>query len=108
MAGEDAYLKETGDRLLVITDGCRYDMHEPDEQSLKAWVVGDHLDNAFGDSIVSDAIKGHYQELVVCLERYMPRTMVPTGGYVAEQLNLATLLALARIGALSLQQELGE
>lgn len=33
--------------LRRITDGCRDDMHEPDEQGVKvAEVFGDHLDNA--------------------------------------------------------------
>ena len=34
--------------LLVITKGCRYDMHEPDEQGLTAIVTGLHPNNALG------------------------------------------------------------
>lgn len=29
--------------------GLREDWHEPDEQSVRAVVVGNHLDNAYGD-----------------------------------------------------------
>ena len=62
-------LKETLERLLHITDGCRPDMHEPDEQDISAHVVGDHLDNAFGDMIDLDAIVKKNQEYVVIIDR---------------------------------------
>lgn len=77
------------ERLLDITKGCRVDMHEPDEQDISALVVGDHLDNAFGEIIAGDAIKQGYQEYVVVLKR----------GIETEAFNLASLIALARIGA---------
>lgn len=73
-------------RLINFTKGCRDDMHEPDEQGLKARVVGDHLDNAFGDQVRADAIVQGFQEYVVILER----------NGETEPFNLATLIALAR------------
>lgn len=73
-------------RLQKITWGCRDDMHEPDEQGLKARVVGDHLDNAFGDHIDAKAIIGGFQELVVILSR----------NGRDECFNLANLINLAR------------
>lgn len=75
-------------RLLAITSDCRDDMHEPDEQSLKARVIGNHLDNAFGHSVIEDFLVKGYQELVVVLER-------EDDGRV-EVFNLASLIALAR------------
>ena len=57
----------------------RPDWHEPDEQGITAEVVGDHLDNAFGNS-------GTSGELVVDL--YVE-------GKLKCSINLATLLALA-------------
>ena len=73
-------------RLHEITHECREDMHEPDEQDLKARVIGDHLDNAMGESINEKAIAGGYQEYVVVLERDGKQ----------ERFNLACLIALAR------------
>ncbi len=79
--------RELHARLLAITDGCRDDMHEPDEQGLSARVVGSHLDNAFGDHISGEFLEKGYQELVVILNRDDGR---------AEKFNLASLIALAR------------
>lgn len=79
-------MRDELNRLQNITRGCRPDMHEPDEQDLKAQVIGDHLDNAMGDHISEDAIRGGFQELVVILRR----------GSEVEAINLATLIALAR------------
>lgn len=77
-------------RLQEITSGCRPDMHEPDEQGLKARVVGDHLDNACGNYIAESAIVGGFQEFVIILERF-------TGDkIITEKFNLANLLAIAR------------
>jgi ethanolamine ammonia-lyase small subunit len=84
------FLKSFGDdlkRLLKITAGCGRDMHEPDEEDVRARVVGDHLDNAFGEGISTDAIMNGYQEFVVILER---------DGKL-EKFNLASLIALARM-----------
>lgn len=74
------------ERLLAITEGCREDMHEPDEQGLTASCIGDRLDNAFGESIREDAILRGYQEFIVVLRR----------GGKTESFNLATLIALAK------------
>jgi hypothetical protein len=68
-------------------------MHEPDEQELEAHVVGEKLDNAFGESINSEAIDGGFQEYVVILRRYVD------GNFKVEKFNLATLIAFARKGA---------
>lgn len=79
-------------RLLETTDGCRPDMHEPDEQDIKARVIGDHLDNAMGDLIDAHLIESGSQEFVVCIERlkYHPTRLV------VARFNLADLIALAR------------
>jgi hypothetical protein len=79
------------DRLLAITSGCRTDMHEPDEQGLKAMVVGDHLDNACGHYIGVEQIVGGFQEFVVILKRFDEKE-----GWQTESFNLANLIALAR------------
>ncbi len=86
-------MKTFANRLLGITQGCRYDMHEPDEQNLTARIVGDHLDNACCEHISIEAIEGKFQEFVIILER------VHDQGIHREKFNLATLIALARIGA---------
>ncbi len=83
-----SYHREMHARLSAITDGCRDDMHEPDEQGLSARVVGTHLDNAFGESITGEFLERGYQEIVVILER-------DSDGRV-EKFNLASLIALAR------------
>jgi len=88
-------MKKFDDRLLQITRGCRPDMHEPDEHGIKARIVGDHLDNAFGEDIRIEAIEGNFQEFVVILERDTNH------GRKTEKFNLATLIALARLGARS-------
>ena len=62
-------LEETLRGLQNITDGCRPDMHEPDEQDLTAQVVGTKLDNATGTYISERAIASGYQEFVVILTR---------------------------------------
>lgn len=89
---EKAYfLKSFSDdlkRLRRITDSCRPDMHEPDEQDVSARVVGTHLDNAFGDSVAEEAIARGYQEFVVILKR---------AGRKEQRFNLANLIALARM-----------
>ena len=61
-------------------------MHEPDEQDVRARVVGDHLDNACGDNISLEAVAGGFQEFVVVLSRDRKKATV----------NLADLIALAR------------
>ena len=75
--------------LCSYTEGCRLDMHEPDEQGLKAHVVGDHLDNACGNHIGEKQITEGFQEFVVVLQR---------DGKEPHVVNLADLIALARLG----------
>lgn len=79
-------LEEDYKRLQRITEGCRDDMHEPDEQDITAYVVGDHLDNACGSHISDEAVAKCFQEYVVILER---------DGHT-ERFNLANLIAIAR------------
>lgn len=76
-------MKETLERLQQITEGCREDMHEPDEQGLSARVLGIKLDNAFPPSDPS-------HELRVMLTRG------EANQFVTEYFSLATLIALAR------------
>jgi hypothetical protein len=78
------------ERLLGITSGCRDDMHEPDEQGVSAHIVGYSLDNAMGDYVDQRAVAGGYQEYVIVIKR---------SGRTPELFNLASLIALARIGA---------
>jgi hypothetical protein len=87
------YLKDTLQRLQVITKDCRDDMHEPDQQGIKASVIGNHLDNAFGDSILPIALDGGYQEFVVTIDREDEET----GEVTRERFNLANLIALAKL-----------
>lgn len=91
----EQYLVDLGAKLLSVTTGCRDDMHEPDEQDVTARVIGTKLDNACGELVSSDALLNGYQELVVVLDRH----------YVPATFNLASLIALARIGATHLQKE---
>ena len=84
------HLKEIQTRLQNITRDCRPDMHEPDEQELKARVVGDHLDNAMGTEIIPELLEKGAHEYVVVLERLTPK------GFEVEKFSLADLIALAR------------
>jgi len=45
--------------------GMRDSWHEPDEQEVSARVLGDHLDNAFGNHVSTNALANGYQEFVV-------------------------------------------
>ena len=73
---EDKYLKDTLDRLARVTKGCRKSMHEPDEQDVDAKVAGWVLDNA-----------GSSAEICIFISQ----------GDRTEVINLATLIALARL-----------
>ena len=85
-------MEKTLNRLIKITEGCREDMHEPDEQGLRATVYGTELDNAMGDQPpTADAIINNCQEYGVYLERYTKDGFFEKGFF-----NLATLIALAR------------
>ena len=75
--------------LLEITERCREDMHEPDEQGISAHVVGTHLDNAFGEEIIENLLEKNCQEFIVIIKDDKGRV---------EKFNLATLVAYARAG----------
>jgi hypothetical protein len=69
--------------------GMRTDWHEPDEQDVTAYVIGDHLDNAFGPTV-----DRNHGELNVVLARRSRNAE----GYVLHPqavVNLATLLGWA-------------
>jgi hypothetical protein len=72
-------------RLLEATKDCREDMHEPDEQGVSALVSGYHLDNAMGDNPFDNC--GEFTVAIV------------QDDGSKEWFNLATLIALARVGA---------
>jgi hypothetical protein len=74
-------MKDTKARLLKATEGCRPDMHEPDEQDVEGVVSGFHLDNAMGDDPIRNC-----GEFTVGIKRDRH----------TEWFNLATLIALAR------------
>lgn len=77
-------MQHTLDRLKNVTQKCRDDMHEPDEQDLSAVVAGFHLDNAMGDNPVNNC-----GEFTVGLSL--------NDGESYEWFNLADLIALARL-----------
>jgi len=74
---------ENLEKLLSVTEKCRIDMHEPDEQGVSAAVVGNRLDNA--------GCKGEFV-VMICRENGSDED-------VAIPVNLADLIALARVGA---------
>lgn len=86
-------MKETLEKLLQITEGCRENMHEPDEQGLSAVVFGSRFDNAFPTEgeIAGEFVNVHPDsELKVKLIR-------ERGDEVESSFfNLADLIALAR------------
>lgn len=73
---EDERLRDALNRLMLVTVGCRRSMHEPDEQGVDAKVAGWVLDNV-----------GESREICVHI----------TQGDRVEVLNLAMLIALARL-----------
>lgn len=77
-------------QLKQFTANCREDMHEPDEQEISATVVGNELDNAMGAEIYPELLTRGRHELVVILKD----SSNPHSKYL--QINLATLIALAR------------
>ena len=85
-------MNDFGKRLLKITEGCRKDMHEPDEMGVSAFVIGTILDNAMGEEILEEFIEKNHQEIVVIIRNDIGHT---------ENFNLATLIAYARAGAKS-------
>jgi hypothetical protein len=81
-------MREELDELVRFTHGCREDMHEPDEQGIDAHIVGNHLDNAFGNGVVKEMMDEGCQEFVVILENENTDKQM--------KINLANLIALAR------------
>ena len=73
--------EKQADELSNFTDLLRprQDWHEPDEQGIEATVHGDHLDNAFGDSL-------NFGEFVIELSN-------PDSDACPVIINLADLLA---------------
>ena len=82
----DSVMKDTLDRLRKITADCRPDMHEPDNFDISAKVEGTMLDNA--------GLKG---ELVVTIIQSEWDEKLGRDVRRHERLNLATLIALARM-----------
>ena len=76
-------------KLQDFTKDCRPDMHEPDEQGIFAFCIGERLDNAMGDT-------GECGEMIVILRN-------DDGGEL--KINLADLIALAR-RPLKMQEEI--
>lgn len=76
--------------LLEITEYCRPDMHEPDEQEIKAYVRGEYFDNAGVGAELNMTITNNDNSISMN----------------AYTINLATLTALARIGASVLLEEM--
>ena len=73
-------------------DGCREDMHEPDEQGIRAVITGTHLDNAMGAN-------PYENNLEFSVGIYKPKINVD-GSSDEDELrwfNLADLIALARM-----------
>lgn len=92
---EDSRLTAIAKTLLTVTDGCRADLHEPDNQHLRVTVVGDHLDNAMGSRVIPELLVSGSHEFLVCFHRYHEARNV----IYDEPINLADLIALARYGA---------
>jgi len=81
--------------LRKITDGCRPDLHEPDEQGITANVVGDHLDNACGSYVDLDSLLHRHQEFVLVMKRY--QKISPQQDHsMEERFNVCNLLATVR------------
>lgn len=80
-------MKQDLDRLIQFTKDCDEEMREPGNAGISARVVGNMLENAFGEEIASDLIEEGTQEFVVILEN-------KDGG--SEKFNLSTLIAFAR------------
>ena len=86
----------------------RPDWHEPDEQGVEASVVGDHLDNAMGNTIMNEAMN---TTLVTGKDTYMLSysqefVVEIRGPHILKlRINLASLLAIAAGAA---ETELGK
>ena len=82
-------MKDVLEKLLQITEGCRDNMHEPDEQGLSAKVYGSRLDNAF-------PTKGKFVNVHQESELKVKLIRESDGEVEASFFNLADLIALAR------------
>lgn len=78
------YWVEIARELLEAIKGESEEVHEPETN---VWLVGDHLDNAFGNDIRSEALVDHYQEFVLVFDNPNTKRRIP--------INLACLIALA-------------
>jgi hypothetical protein len=92
------YLHEHLVKLREFTKDCRVDMHEPDEQGITGTVLGrggkkltGSLDNAQGEFTGNDQL-----EFVVRLTRAVYNGSVKPIKHVTLDINLATLIAIAR------------
>ncbi len=88
-------IEKSLENLLDITRGLPSDLHEPDEQGLTAIVTGLKLDNAGGNQRELVRETPDAEEIMVTLRRD-----IDGGGWYSQiQINLATLIALARRAA---------
>lgn len=78
-------MKDNLKQIQSLTDGCRVDMHEPDNEGLEVRMRGTHLDNAMGDEPATNC-----GEFTVGFCR---------NGKV-EWMNLANIIALARLAVI--------
>ncbi|MHA2063248.1 MAG: hypothetical protein ACXABY_02585 [Candidatus Thorarchaeota archaeon] len=93
-------LQPVQSELVRLLDGCRVDMHEPDEQDVEAVVVGTHLDNAIGTGFGPPQWHDTTAELAVGITRYKDGV-----GRETRWFNLADLLAIARLADLRIEEE---
>jgi len=91
-------LQPVQSELLRMLDGCRVDMHEPDEQNVQVTVVGTHLDNAINTGFGPPEWNDISTECMVGITRWM------SGYQDTRWFNLADLLAIARLADLGLEK----
>lgn len=88
-------MKTFAENLLGITKECRHDMCNPQEQKVSAYVIGDYLNNLHGDKITVCTLINREHELIISIDK----------GEESKKFNLATMIALARIGAQKILEE---
>lgn len=82
-------------KISELLEGTRSDCHEPEEQGISfVGCVGTQLDNAFGSGIYPNSLIEGIQEVVLLFHR-----QDENGKITPVQINLATLLAFAKMGA---------
>ncbi len=85
--------------LLEFTVGVSPEFHEPDNSGVElSNIVGTNLNNAMGEKVYPEGIERGWQEVVVILSRLNEKTCEID----YQKFNLATLFALARVGAAKL------